>query len=393
MGPASSARLLASRVTRSRDAIALRRDHPHLGLDPALHLVVDRHHVAPFSGDERADDHLYRAALLLERVARPILAGVVRDRQDRRSGARGEQRAPDSVAAGLPWRDARALGEDRHPVPLLQALGALRHDLLARAAAARAVDGDRADRHEPPAHERQPQQFLLHDPALRRERALDEDRLPRRLVLRHDDHRELRHVLPAAHLVGDGAAHLDPLEHHLRVEACERERRLGPEDAPEGNEAPERRRDEESADEEHDRAQRGHGCAMRWRLASARSSKTRVFLGMPPSAWVPFPLPVSTRIGCAPTVSAACRSFRLSPMAGTPFSSVWKRAAISSSMPVRGFLQAQASTAVCGQKKSASMRPPCRNTISIILSLIAFSVAMSNRPRPMPDWVVATAMR
>ena len=118
-----------------------------------------------------------------------------------------------------------------------------------------------------------------------------------------------------------------------------------------------------------------------------------VFFGSPPFSRVVRPLPVSTSTGCAPTVSAACRSFKLSPMQGTPFSSVWKRAAISSSMPVRGFLQPHCSTSVWGQKKSASMRPPWRKTSSIILSLMALSVAMSKRPRPIPDWLVATAMR
>src|SRR5258706_2680548 len=171
MAPAPSAMLRASRVTRSRDAMALRRDDAHLSLDPAPHLVVDRDHVPARGFDQRADHDLHRAALLPEGVARPVLPGVMRDRQDRRAGARREERAADAVAPDLSRRDARALREDRHPVAFLQALGALLDDLLARAAAARAVDGDGADRPQAPADEREPEELLLDDPALRRERA------------------------------------------------------------------------------------------------------------------------------------------------------------------------------------------------------------------------------
>ena len=62
-------------------------------------------------------------------------------------------------------------------------------------------------------------------------------------------------------------------------------------------------------------------------------------------------------------------------------------------MPVLGLRQPQFSASVCGQKNSASMRPPWRKTISIILSFMALNVAMSKSPRPMPDWLVATTMR
>src|SRR5260221_870526 len=373
--------------------MSLRRDHAHLPLDPALDLVVDAHDVAPRGGNERADDHLDDAGLLLESVAPPELTRVVGNRQDRRSGARGERGAADAVASPLAGRHARALGKARYPQARAQALRALLDDLLARRVPARAIDRDAANRHQAPADEGQPQQLLLHDPALRREAGLDEDRLPRRLVLRHDDRGFLRHLLPAAHLAGDAKAQLDPTQHDHGIGARGVEGAVATEEAPRGDYEAERHGDGDRADQEQDGAQRDHAGAMSWRLASARSSKTSALAGIPPSARVFVPLPVSTRIGCAPTASAACRSLRLSPIAGTPLSSVWNRAAISSSMPVRGLRQAHSSAAVCGQKNSASVRPPRRNILAILLSLMALSLAMSKSPRPIPDSLVATAMR
>src|SRR5687768_8018711 len=390
--PSPSGRRSRLRETTSRGFITVRRDAAHLSLDPLLHLGVHAEDVAPCRRDRRADHHLHAAGVLAERVTRPVFARIVRHRQDGRAGTHREQRSADAVAPDLARSDARALGENRHPHSLREAPPALLHDLVARAVAAGAVDRDAADRVEAPADERQPEQLALDDPALRREAALHEERLPGRLVLGHRDHGIVRNVFPAFHLAGDGEAPFDPFEHHRRVVAGEEAARPPAEEPPERHEDAVHRRDGDPADEEGDRAQHAHA-ATRWRAASARLSKTCVLRGMPPSSRVRAPLPVSTRIGCAPTASAACRSFRLSPTTGTPFSSVWKRDAISSNMPVRGFRQPQDSAAVCGQKKSASMRPPWRKTISIILSLMALSVAMSNRPRPIPDWLVATAIR
>ena len=59
--------------------------------------------------------------------------------------------------------------------------------------------------------------------------------------------------------------------------------------------------------------------------AKAKSGKITVFLGKLPSRSVFSPLPVNTRIGCAPMASAACRSRSESPMHGTPVSSTPNR--------------------------------------------------------------------
>src|SRR5258706_15447427 len=159
-----SAMRCASRETSSRVGIQVGRAGAHLALDPAFDLAIDLEHLAPRGLDHRSDHDFHQAGLLAERVARPYFAGVVRDRKDRSARARGEQRSPDAIAPLYARRDASALGKDRDPVSLAQPLGPLLDDLLARARAARAVDRDGADRHEPPAHEGQPQELLLHDP-------------------------------------------------------------------------------------------------------------------------------------------------------------------------------------------------------------------------------------
>ena len=62
-------------------------------------------------------------------------------------------------------------------------------------------------------------------------------------------------------------------------------------------------------------------------------------------------------------------------------------------MPGLGLRHSQSESPVCGQKNTASTRPPASASALCIFSWIAFSVAMSNRPRPMPDWLVATTTR
>ena len=59
-------------------------------------------------------------------------------------------------------------------------------------------------------------------------------------------------------------------------------------------------------------------------------------------------------------------------------------------MPGSGLRQSQASSGVCGQKNTASMRPPCAASSWFICACTALTAAMSNMPRPMPDWLVAT---
>jgi len=62
-------------------------------------------------------------------------------------------------------------------------------------------------------------------------------------------------------------------------------------------------------------------------------------------------------------------------------------------MPGFGLRQSHWSSAVCGQKNTASMRAPTAAAARCIFRCIALSVAMSNSPRPMPDWLVATTTR
>ena len=64
---------------------------------------------------------------------------------------------------------------------------------------------------------------------------------------------------------------------------------------------------------------------------------------------------------------------------------------MSNTMPLFGFRQPQSAAAVCGQNQTPSIAPPACCTILCILLCISVSSCMVNRPRPMPDWLVATA--
>jgi hypothetical protein len=61
--------------------------------------------------------------------------------------------------------------------------------------------------------------------------------------------------------------------------------------------------------------------------------------------------------------------------------------------PGWGLRHWQRDSAAWGQKNTASMRPPARATCLCILAWMALRVAMSNRPRPTPDWLEATTTR
>jgi hypothetical protein len=69
------------------------------------------------------------------------------------------------------------------------------------------------------------------------------------------------------------------------------------------------------------------------------------------------------------------------------------RRATSSTIPGLGLRQPQAESGACGQKKNASTRPPACAAARCSVSWMAISVAVSNSPRAMPDWLVATTMR
>jgi hypothetical protein len=62
-------------------------------------------------------------------------------------------------------------------------------------------------------------------------------------------------------------------------------------------------------------------------------------------------------------------------------------------MPGCGLRHAQPASGACGQKKKASMRPPCCASARSSVSWMANSVRVSNSPRAIPDWLVATTTR
>ena len=100
--------------------------------------------------------------------------------------------------------------------------------------------------------------------------------------------------------------------------------------------------------------------------------------------------PVSTKCGSQPAAAPATASRTESPTAGTPASCTPKRRPICSNRPGFGLRQRQSSSAVCGQKNTASMRPPCIASSFCILACMALSDTTSNSPRPSPDWLEAT---
>src|SRR5438270_7167872 len=87
-----------SRETSSRVAIGGPRDVHHLALDPAFHRVLHLQHVHPLRVDRRPDHHANGTCMLAKCIARPDLAGVVRDGHDRQPRTRGEECPAHAIA-------------------------------------------------------------------------------------------------------------------------------------------------------------------------------------------------------------------------------------------------------------------------------------------------------
>src|SRR5688500_16756385 len=134
----------------------------HLALDPLLDLAVELLGRELAGVDRGAYAHRDRAGVLQERVAPPVLAGIVRNRHDRRCGLGGEPRAARLVLGTRAGRDPRALGEDHDAVPPRQPVESLIEQLAQRAAAVAPIDGDRRQHGEAPAEERYPEELALY---------------------------------------------------------------------------------------------------------------------------------------------------------------------------------------------------------------------------------------
>ena len=130
---------------------------------------------------------------------------------------------------------------------------------------------------------------------------------------------------------------------------------------------------------------------------AARSSCTRVPGTCATSTGASLGLRPARRRGrCAP---GAARSRRRARPAGraacrrpsAPCSGRRRSARpISASGPAGACGSRSASSGVCGQKNTASRRPPMAASSWFMCACTALTEAMSIRPRPMPDWLVAT---
>ena len=109
------------------------------------------------------------------------------DGDDGATGLLRQHAAAGVVFPPLAGRDARPFREDHHPQALAQPRRALADDPLQGTDAGGAVYGDGPHGRHAPAKQRNPQQFPLQDPDLRREQQLDAQGLPDRLVLAQDD--------------------------------------------------------------------------------------------------------------------------------------------------------------------------------------------------------------
>src|SRR5512134_3454319 len=94
----------------------------HLALDPVFHLADEGVGREAPGVDRRADAHRHEPGPLDEGAPAPQLAGVVRDRDHRRSGLDREPGAADLILPAAARRDARALREDHDAVAAREAL-------------------------------------------------------------------------------------------------------------------------------------------------------------------------------------------------------------------------------------------------------------------------------
>src|SRR5262249_14296784 len=122
--------------------IGWRSETPDGRLDPRLNLLVDLAHLAATCCNRWADHDPHSTGFLHETAPRPVVAGVVRDRNEQPPGRRGEQCAAYTVPAGLADRHTRALGVAHPPVAFLEPRLALLDHLRHRRVPGAPIDGD-----------------------------------------------------------------------------------------------------------------------------------------------------------------------------------------------------------------------------------------------------------
>src|SRR5260221_9853376 len=124
----------------------------HFIFDPVFGQPEHRQRFLAGGVDQGTDAHRHLAGIFEEGIAPPALAGIVRDRQDRRADARRQPGAADAVTSALARRHARAFGKNNHIVAARQSVASLLENLVARGLAAFAVDRNRLQSAQHPAY-------------------------------------------------------------------------------------------------------------------------------------------------------------------------------------------------------------------------------------------------
>ena len=203
--------------------------------------------VFPARIDRWTDRHRHRPGRFDESTLRPELAGVDGDRHGHCTGAHRKACAPGLVALAGPGLGARTFGKDDDPPAALQTILTLFDDLLECLLTLAAIDADHLCRCNAPTKKRNPVQLtLVNERHLAWHRALQPERLPCRLMLRQQDRRAVRQVVPAFDLAVDPANHARAPDRHAgpaRTQPVPRAQRKKP--AAKDNERPRRDRDEQ----------------------------------------------------------------------------------------------------------------------------------------------------
>ena len=218
-------------------------------------------------------------------------------------------------AALLTRCDARSFRENDDPVASFQPFATLIDHLTQRVLAGLAVDRDHLYRSERPAEEGDHQQGLLQHEDLVGKNRLQTDRFPGRLMLGEDDRRRARDVLPPDDAVVQSENVAADRHEAGAPDGDEPEAHAHRQDNGQCHQKAERRGDQGGEDQVDDGPDDGNHVLRMCSTAAVRSLKTRVPAGRLPSASVFSPLPVRTRMGSAPAVTAASRSRSESPTA------------------------------------------------------------------------------
>src|SRR3546814_11089581 len=120
---------------------------------PPLHFPVKGIGVAPRAFVGRGDGYRDETVIIGERLARPAVSRIVRDRNNACSGSGRQQRSTQFIAPHFSWRDSGSLGKQEGPAALVETLPPNPHYLLEGVAAFGPVYGNHAQQGKAPSEE------------------------------------------------------------------------------------------------------------------------------------------------------------------------------------------------------------------------------------------------